>query len=136
MADLIDTDIVVYGIKSHEVVQRHFVESAHAPKAVPLITYGEILFGAKKSRTIEKNMAAVFRIGEILPVIEVTRSAISTFAETKARLRKQGRTFFDFDLLIAATAQSINYVLPADNERRFRRVPGLRVENWTKRGSK
>jgi tRNA(fMet)-specific endonuclease VapC len=34
------------------------------------------------------------------------------------------------DMLIAAHALSLNAVLVTGNEREFRRVPGLRVENW------
>jgi tRNA(fMet)-specific endonuclease VapC len=34
------------------------------------------------------------------------------------------------DLLIAAHALSLNIQLVANNVREFKRVPGLRVENW------
>jgi len=33
-------------------------------------------------------------------------------------------------MLIAAHALSLDVVLVTNNEREFRRVPGLRVENW------
>lgn len=34
------------------------------------------------------------------------------------------------DMLIAAHALALDCTLVTDNEREFRRVPGLRVENW------
>ena len=34
------------------------------------------------------------------------------------------------DLLIAATALSLNYKLVTNNERHFSRIKGLEIENW------
>ena len=38
----------------------------------------------------------------------------------------------DFDLVIAATALVLNYTLVTNNERHFRSIPGLRLENWAR----
>ena len=37
----------------------------------------------------------------------------------------------DMDILIASTALTHNLVLVTNNEKHFRRVPGLEIENWT-----
>ena len=37
-----------------------------------------------------------------------------------------------YDFLIAAHARHIGAVLVTNNEREFRRVPGLSVQNWLK----
>ena len=36
-----------------------------------------------------------------------------------------------FDTQIAAHAQALGVTLVSNNTREFKRVPGLRVENWT-----
>jgi tRNA(fMet)-specific endonuclease VapC len=36
------------------------------------------------------------------------------------------------DLLLAAQAKSHNLILVTNNEKEFRRIDGLRVENWAK----
>lgn len=36
------------------------------------------------------------------------------------------------DLLIAAHALSLNWVLVTSNEKEFKRVVGLKIENWVK----
>jgi tRNA(fMet)-specific endonuclease VapC len=36
------------------------------------------------------------------------------------------------DLWIAAHAMALNLTLATNNEREFRRIEGLRVENWAK----
>ena len=37
-----------------------------------------------------------------------------------------------YDLLIAAHARHIRATLVTNNEAEFRRVPGLKIQNWTK----
>ena len=36
----------------------------------------------------------------------------------------------DFDLVIASAALVPNCVLVTNNERHYRHIPGLRIENW------
>ena len=56
---------------------------------------------------------------------------METFAEIKADLQNQGNVIDDMDLLIAATALTMNYTLVTNNERHFSRIPGLQIENWS-----
>jgi tRNA(fMet)-specific endonuclease VapC len=57
---------------------------------------------------------------------------METFADLKSRLEMEGKRLDDFDLLIASTALALNYRLVTNNERHFRRIPGLEIENWSK----
>ncbi len=45
-------------------------------------------------------------------------------------LEKSGNPIGPLDTLIAAHAKSIDYVLVTNNEKEFRRVQELEVENW------
>lgn len=47
-----------------------------------------------------------------------------------ADLRAQGEKIGDADILIAATALSWGFGVATNNERHFRRIQGLYVENW------
>lgn len=129
---LLDTDTLIYALKNHPVVVRNLEETASSPKALSVITYGELVYGALKSVRRQENLARVRRTGEIFPVIDVTRAVMDVFGSLKAELTTKGIPLDDFDLIIASTALSLNYGLVTNNERHFRRVPGLRVENWTK----
>jgi tRNA(fMet)-specific endonuclease VapC len=131
VAFLIDSDILIYSLQGKAPVNAHFQKYANAVKAVSIITYGELLYGAKKSGRPQKNLALVVRIGEIFPLVDVTRAVIEVFSDLKASLSKEGRILADMDLLIAATALSLNYALVTNNEKHFSRVPGLRLDNWT-----
>ena len=35
-------------------------------------------------------------------------------------------------IIIAATALTMDYVLLSNNEKHFKRIPSLQIENWTK----
>lgn len=133
MAYLIDTDIIIYSIKGNPTVHEHFLENENIPKSVSVITYGELLFGAKKSRHHEKNMAVVYRIKELFPIIDIDKAIIETFCELKAHLQQEGSSIDDFDLLIASTSLTMNYTLVTNNEKHFNRIKGLKTENWSKK---
>ncbi|OGP82686.1 MAG: nucleic acid-binding protein [Deltaproteobacteria bacterium RBG_16_54_11] len=132
MSYLIDTDIIIYGIKGNSIVQGRFLQNEHIPKSISVITYGELLFGAKKSKNVEKNLAAVYRIKELFPICGIDKAVIETFSDIKAAMQKSGSPVDDMDLLIASTALTMNYTLVTSNEKHFRKIKGLRIENWSK----
>lgn len=89
----------------------------------------ELRYGAAKkgsptlSHKIEQLLAAL----EVLPLEDgVDRS----YADLRAILEKAGTPIGANDCLIAAHALSLGLVLVTDNMNEFRRVPGLKVENW------
>ena len=129
---LLDTDTIIYAIKGESQVTRRLEETAGQPKAVSVITYGELFFGAMKSAAPQANLAKVRRVGELFPVIEVSRAVMETFGSLKAELQNRGKAVADFDLVIAATALVHSYSLVTNNQRHFRNIPGLRLENWVR----
>jgi tRNA(fMet)-specific endonuclease VapC len=128
---LIDSDILIYSLKNHPQVRTNFIEKAALPKSISVITYGELYYGAKKSKQRTKNIAVVRRIAELFPIINATKSIMETFADLKVGLQKEGSVIADFDLIIAATALSMNYILVSNNVKHFSRIPSLEFENWT-----
>lgn len=130
MPYLIDTDIIIYSLKNNAVVHRNFLLHEHHPKAISIITYGELLIGAKRSMHIEKNLAAAYRIRELFPVISIDQPVIETFSDLKTSLQHHGTPIDDMDLLIASTALTLNYTLVTNNEKHFKRIDRLLIENW------
>ena len=89
-----------------------------------------MVYGAVKSARSTENLAKVRRVAELFPIIEVSRAVMETFGSLKASLEKRGKGVDDFDLVIASTALMLNYRLVTNNEKHFRHIPGLSVENW------
>ena len=128
---LLDTDTLIYFLKGEPEVVRSFRRNVESPMALSVITYGELVYGAAKSRNRTQNLAKVLRIAEIYPVVEVSRGVMDLFGSLKADLEKKEARLDDFDLLIASTALLLGYRLVTNNERHYRRIPGLDVENWS-----
>jgi tRNA(fMet)-specific endonuclease VapC len=131
MGFLIDTDTVIFSLKGNESVNANFRLQRDAPKMLSVITYGELVYGAKKSARVDKNLAVVRRVAELFPIIDVTPAIMDTFGDLKAGLQKRGKPLDDMDLLIAATAMNYGLVLVTNNLKHFKRIKGLDLVNWS-----
>lgn len=130
MAFLIDTDIIIYSLKGHEGVQGWMQRNQNLPKFISVVTYSELIYGARKSLHPERNIATVSRIAELFPVIEIGSGIMEIFGELKAGLEVRGSRLDDMDLLIASTALHRNLSLVTNNKTHFMRVPDLPLEAW------
>ncbi len=70
------------------------------------------------------------RSGRHLAVIDWTRDAAEHYADLRVDLKKKGQLIGANDLMIAAHARSLSAILVTNNEKGFRRVKGLKHENW------
>lgn len=94
------------------------------------ITVGELVYGAAKSgrEDLARRIRALIRAGGgVRPFDE---AAAEVYGITRGQLERTGTTVAEPDLRIASIALAGNLVLVTGNERHFRRVPGLVVENW------
>lgn len=97
--------------------------------AVSIVVVCEIRFGMAKA--ISKRLAE--RLDILLDQIEhipLERPVDEHYAAIRLALERAGAPIGPNDLLIAAHARSLDFVLVTDNEREFSRVPGLAIENW------
>lgn len=127
---LLDTDTLSYFLKGNARVIENFKAHRTLPKALSVITYGELVFGCRKSRYVVENLAKVTRLAESYPIIDVTRSVTECFGEVKAFLEKSGTPLDNFDLLIGCTALTMNYAIVTNNVKHYQKIPGLKVVNW------
>ena len=65
-----------------------------------------------------------------LEVAVFDHDAALSYGRVRARLETIGSPIGSMDLLIAAHALSLGVRLVTNNLREFRRVPGLKLENW------
>jgi tRNA(fMet)-specific endonuclease VapC len=75
---LLDTDTIIYALKGHPRAAERFASEAHRPKALSVVTYGELFYGAMKSAAPQANLAKVRRVAELFPVVEVSRAIMET----------------------------------------------------------
>lgn len=95
-----------------------------------MVTLAELGFGVSNSRDPRRNREALAQFVLPLAVAPLDREVTAPYGRIRAALEKRGASIGAMDLLIAAHALSLGVRLATNNEREFRRVPGLRVENW------
>jgi tRNA(fMet)-specific endonuclease VapC len=128
---MLDTDICIYVIKRKPVSVLKRLESLHPGQlALSVITFAELMNGAKKSQHVEKNVARLNALNELLEILPFNKQAAIAYGDIRSSLEKQGRVIGSNDLLIAAHALSLDFILVTNNQREFNRVDGLKIENW------
>ena len=66
-------------------------------------------------------------------IVPLNAAALECYATLRADLEAKGSPIGATDLWIAAQVLADDALLVTDNTQEFRRVPGLRMENWLKR---
>lgn len=130
---LIDTNICIYIMNNHpaEVIQK-CRKIGVGNICISSITVSELKYGACKSKQIKKN---IMRLDEFLGPFEIMsydEKASIYYGEIRSFLEKQGNVIGPLDMLIAAHALSEKLTLITNNEKEFKRVKSLKVENWVR----
>ncbi len=128
---LLDTNICIYiRQKRPEEVLRRFRKLRPGEAVLSVITYGELLYGAAKS---EQRAVALERLRELvnlLPALSLPETAGEAYGMIRAQLESKGEMIGNNDLWIAAHAVAAGLTLVTNNKREFRRVRGLKIQNW------
>ena len=130
---LLDTDICIYIIKKEP--QKTLVRfKQHPPKNVFIssVSVFELLYGVEKSQKREKNRQALALFLHPLTIVPFDDSAASVAAKICATLEQEGQPIGPYDIQIAGVAISREMTLVSNNDKEFKRVKGLNLENWAK----
>jgi tRNA(fMet)-specific endonuclease VapC len=128
---LLDTDICIYiRRKRPEQVLRRFQKIRPGEAAISVITYGELLYGAAKSINQRESLERIRGFLGFVPALPMPENAAETYGFIRAELESRGEMIGNNDLWIAAHALASGLTLVTNNEKEFRRVRGLKVQNW------
>lgn len=128
---MLDTDICIYIIKRKPRSALRRLESLRPGElAMSAITFAELMNGAKKSQQVEANVAKLNELAELIEIRSFDQKAAIFYGDIRSTLEKKGNIIGSNDLLIAAHALSLDWILVTNNEKEFKRVDGLRIENW------
>jgi tRNA(fMet)-specific endonuclease VapC len=128
---LLDTDTCIYALKQNRAVLGELLMKSRDDVAVSVISEAELRTGAAKSASPAKTLRLVENFLAPLTIVEFTSEDAAIYAKIRAKLERAGTPIGPLDTIIASQAVARNLTLVSNNEREFRRVPGLRVENWT-----
>lgn len=132
MKFLLDTDTCIYALKQREAVIEHLLSQSREDVAVSVITEAELRTGAAKSSSPARTLRLVENFLKPLAIVEFTSEDAATYARIRTRLERAGTPIGPLDTLIAAQAVGRKLTLVTNNEREFRRVSDLTIENWTR----
>jgi len=124
---LLDTNVVIALFKRDVAVQKNLAEAEKV--FIPATVLGELYYGARKSRHIEKNMARIEEFAGSVAVLGCNAGTAREYGIIKNQLRIKGRPIPENDIWIAAVAQQHNLVLVSRDDH-FAEVEGLKLEKW------
>lgn len=129
---MLDTNICIYiRQKKPAAVLKRFEKLAIGDAVISVITYGELFYGVEKSANRTARRGLLQELVGLLPVLPLPAASGETYGAIRAALETSGKMIGNNDLWIAAHAVSEGLTLVTNNEAEFKRVPGLKVENWT-----
>ena len=127
---LLDTNICVYAIRNRPAGIRERLDAEGlSAVALSIITAMELEVGAWRSggtdyaRRVRRFLAQI----EVLALDDGSREI---YGELRLSLEKRGSMIGPLDALIAAHTLALDATLVTNNQREFKRVKGLRLENW------
>lgn len=127
---LLDTNILSELIKQPASALAEKISNLHYDElCTSVLVACELRYGAQK-RGSEKLTDKINALLEQLEILPLDIDVSFHYGNIRAVLEKQGQLIGGNDLLIAAHALSIKAILVTANTREFKRVPGLKIENW------
>ena len=135
MEYLLDTNICIYIIKKKPIqVFEKLKRQLPGVVGVSSITLAELQYGVKKSSRVEQNQLALNQFLAPLEIIDFGQNAAIEYGKVRTYLETNGIPIGPLDMLISGHARALEVTLITNNEKEFRRVPELKIENWTLEG--
>lgn len=130
MKYLLDTNIVSEIIKKpNGVIARKLRRKKAGSVGINTIVAAELHYGAKLKGS-DLLTSKINKTLKALEPLDLPLGMAQIYGETRATLANAGTPIGPNDLLIAAHALYQKLILVTCNEDEFKRVPGLKLENW------
>lgn len=134
---LLDTNTCIALIRRRtegaERILRRLVRHAVTDVCIAALTVAELEFGVAKSRDPMTNRARLDQFLLPLQIMPFDDAAAARYGALRADLEGRGVGIGPIDTLLAAQALSLSAVMVTNNTSEFERVPGLIVEDWSRR---
>ena len=127
---ILDTDICIYWLKGDDSIEKKIVQVGFSNICITVITECELFYGAFKSAKKEKNLSVIGELKSKINTLHTVEGVSPIYGKLKSELGNKGQTIDDADLLIASIALLNNAILVTNNISHFKRIPGLKIENW------
>ncbi|TXJ39275.1 type II toxin-antitoxin system tRNA(fMet)-specific endonuclease VapC [Brachyspira aalborgi] len=128
---MLDTNICIYIIKNKPLnVRKKFENYNFGEIAISSITVSELYYGTYKSSKQEQNLLSLNNFLSPFNIIEFDIECTLAYGKIRAELENKGQIIGYMDMLIASCSLAKDFTLITNNIKEFKRIKGLRVENW------
>ncbi len=129
---LLDANTCIYALKgTYPKIKERFLSHGPSLIGIPAMVKSELFWGAIKSSSRDKVLAALEKFLKPLALIPFGDAEALVHARLRADAEKTGRALGPNDLIVAATVLAHNAILVTHHTREFSRIPGLTAEDWS-----
>lgn len=132
MIYMLDTDISSYIIRKHSatILDKYLeiMEDYENSICISSITYAELMYGCFLKPAVRAVVEDFIREVDVFPW---DKAAAYQYADIRLNLKAGGRVIGAHDMQIAAHARSLGHVLVTNNNKHFKDIPGIILENWS-----
>jgi tRNA(fMet)-specific endonuclease VapC len=126
----LDTNTLVYFFRGEGGVASRLLAAPPRDIAVPSVVVFELEVGIARSNQPKKRRGQLDALLALVTVLPFDHAAARCAAELDAALAAAGTPIGPMDTLIAGSAVARRATLVTHNVREFRRVKGLKIEDW------
>lgn len=131
MGVILDSSEIIALERNRKMVETLVSGREDEPFGISVVTVAELLHGVERADSeIQRirRQAFVEKVIELFPIYPFDISVARIYARIWASLIQRGFTVGAHDLIIAATAISLDYTVITANRRDFEKIAGLRLE--------
>ena len=131
MKYMLDTNIIAYAKNKRPAkVFDRLCKLPHGALCISSITFAELEYGVCNSSRPLQNELALMTFLSGIEIVSFDSNAAREYGAIRFDLKKRCEPIGANDLLIAAHAKSMDVTLVTNNTKEFKKVKGLKLENW------
>ena len=130
---MLDTNTCIYIIKrkTNKILEK-IKKNREKGLCISSITLAELEFGNANADILyrERNKVALMEFLTIINIKHFDEKAAGEYGLLKKDLKDRNCLIGPYDMLIGAHAKSLGLTLVTNNEKEFKRIKDLKIENW------
>lgn len=127
----LDTNTCIYFLNGrYEQIKLKILSIPPNEISIPSPVKAELILGALKSKNSESNLDKVERFLAPFEIISFTDLVSYVYADIRYKTEIKGDIVGPNDLFIASIVKFHEGILVTDHVKEFRRIAGLKIENW------
>ncbi len=128
---MLDTDTCSYIFRKHpSSAAQRFALARPDEIVLSSIVLAELCYGVALLPNASHLRGYIQKFSSGLCLLPWGAEAAAHYGDIRAELECKGLSIGSMDMMIAAHARSVDAILVTNDLKHFRRVPGLKLENW------